>query len=134
MCLLVGYWFWTPVPTGDILNRSISSQWYLGAGCRTHPGIASSRTCMYKLKVRDKGSSSRLFLNLHLVFPAMSPTVNSTYQRTGRERKIQPHISLQGTLTGGPGDWVKVMSIKGKQPFTQRRCPGRELFAQFSAN
>ena len=64
----------------------------------------------------------------------MSPTVTSTYQRTGRERKIQPHISLQGTLTGGPGDWVKVMSIKGKQPFPQRQCPGRELFTQFSAN
>ena len=73
MCCLVEYYFWKP--TAGILNRSIYSQWYFGLDAKYVLVLpVPDLHVLYKLKVRDKGSSSRLSLNLYLVFSATSPT------------------------------------------------------------
>ena len=132
VCCLVGCCFWTP--TAGILNRSIYSQWYFGLDAEYVLVLPVPELhVLYKLKVRDKGSSSRLFLNLYLAFSATSPTVIFTCQGTGRERKIQPHISLQDTLVGALETGSKQCQSKGNSLFP-RKCPRGELFTLFSAN
>ena len=113
---LVGCCFWTP--TAGILNRSIYSQWYFGLDAEYILVLpVPDLHVLYKLKVRDKGSSSRLFLNLYLAFSATSPTVTFTCQGTGRERKIQPHISLQDTLVGALDTGLPGSSPGGSREF-----------------
>lgn len=70
--------------------------------------IAGSQTCTYK-QVRDTGILSRLFINLHLTFPATPPIVTSTCQGTGTEEKFNPTLCGRVSLYG-PGHWIRVMS------------------------
>lgn len=73
----------------------------LWAGCKICPGIASScSACIIQTESQRQGIFFPIILKSVLGVFCHIPHVIFTCQGTGRERKIQPHISLQNTLVG----------------------------------
>lgn len=96
-----------------------------------HPVHRVART---DWRLETQGSFFQIILKSVLVISYCIPHSDLHMLRNRKRRKNSTtHFTTEHSCMNHRV-WVRAMSVKEKQPFTQRHCSGRELSTVFSAN